>query len=104
MADMKVSVRLGREAGDNLLDAPGVEIGLDDVADEVAAGLAGSRIAQCLIVLRHASSTVKSDSMMRAVARASGGLCHDVPLGSMSIALTPFPATCLLYTSPSPRD
>jgi hypothetical protein len=33
---MEIAVWLGRETGDDLLDSPGVEIGLYDVADEVA--------------------------------------------------------------------
>ncbi len=36
VADMEIAVGLGREAGDHGLAAPGVEIGLDDVADEIA--------------------------------------------------------------------
>ena len=38
VADMQIAVRLRRKAGHHLVDAPGVEIGLDDVADEIAAG------------------------------------------------------------------
>ena len=56
VADMQIAVRLRRKAGDDLLDAAGIEIGLHDVADEVAAGLGRCRIAACLIVGRHASS------------------------------------------------
>ena len=55
VADMQIAVRLGRKAGDHLLDAPGVEVGLDDVADEIAAGFR-RRFAACLIVCRHTSS------------------------------------------------
>ncbi len=56
VADMEVAVGLGRKAGDDLADAAGVEVGLDDVADEIAAGFARRRFAACHIDLRHASS------------------------------------------------
>ena len=57
VADMQIAVRLGRKAGDHLFDAPGIEIGLDDVADEIAPASARCRlVAACLIVSRHASS------------------------------------------------
>src|ERR1017187_7706916 len=69
MADMEVSVRLRGKSGDDLFDAPGVEIGLDDVADEVAAGLPGCRIARYLLVVRHACSTFQCNLMMRPVPR-----------------------------------
>ena len=39
VADMQIAVRLRRKAGHDRLDAAGVEVGLDDVADEVAARL-----------------------------------------------------------------
>ena len=55
VADMQIAVRLGRKAGDDLLDAAGIEVGLDDVADEVAPGLRRRRFTACHIVLRHAS-------------------------------------------------
>jgi hypothetical protein len=35
---MQVAVRLGREAGDDLLDLAGSEVRLDDLPDEVAGG------------------------------------------------------------------
>ncbi len=54
MADMEIAVRLRGKAGDHLTDAARVEIGLDDVADEVAAG--HRHVTGCLVVLRHASS------------------------------------------------
>src|SRR5665647_1133197 len=100
MADMEVAVRLGRKAGDDLLDASGIEVGPDDIADEVAAGLVRRQNVTCFIVLRHASSTLRSTLCWARGPRSGGlchpavhgGLCHDVPLGSMSIALTPLPA------------
>ncbi len=55
VADMEVAVRLGRKAGHHLFGAAGVEVGLDDVADEVAPGFR-RRISACHIDLRHASS------------------------------------------------
>src|SRR5271169_2100785 len=54
MADVQIAVRLGREAGDNRLNLTSVEIGRDNVADEVARGFAC--LATCIIDLRHASS------------------------------------------------
>ena len=36
MADMKIAVRFGRKPGYDFARPPGVEIGLDDVADEIA--------------------------------------------------------------------
>src|SRR5215470_18594625 len=40
VADVQVAVGLGRKARDDRLVPPGLEVGLDDVANEVAAGLA----------------------------------------------------------------
>ena len=61
VADMEIAVRLGRKAGDHRFDAPGIEIGLHDVADEIAprlpaCSIAACRISTCLIVRGHASS------------------------------------------------
>ena len=55
VADVQIAVRLRRETGDDRFDASGVEIGLNDVADEVAAGLGCARIPACLDVGGHAS-------------------------------------------------
>ncbi len=65
VADMQVAVRLGRKAGDHRFDAAGIEIGLHDVADEVAAGL--SRSPDCRLPYRPwpCFLDLKSDSMMR---------------------------------------
>ena len=61
MTDVQVAVRLGRKPGDDLADPAGVEIGFDDIANEVAGGLGcRRRISACLDVRGHASST--SDS------------------------------------------
>src|SRR5215467_3233679 len=43
MADMQVAVGLGREARDDRLVPPRLEVGLDDVANEVATWLASCR-------------------------------------------------------------
>ncbi len=39
VADMQIAVGFGREARHHLFGAASVEVGLDDVADEVAPGL-----------------------------------------------------------------
>ena len=39
VTDVQIAVRLGWEAGDDGLHAPRIEVGLDDVANEIAAGL-----------------------------------------------------------------
>ena len=82
---MQVAVRLGRKAGDHLLDAAGVEVGLNDVANEIAAGLAGRRPSRLPFRPRHASSLP-----IRLDAAYVGGP-HDVALRSMSIALSSMP-------------
>ena len=41
VADMEIAVGLGREAGDDGTGAPGIEIGADDVADEIPASFLG---------------------------------------------------------------
>src|SRR6185437_779305 len=56
MADVQIAIRLGRKARDHLFDAPGIQIGLDDVADEIVPSL-GLRAA-CFNVGRHASSNL----------------------------------------------
>ena len=58
VADVEIAVRLGRKAGDHAAVALGVEVGLDDVADEVAPRL----------------RTAVSPSAM-AVPCLAGGLC-----------------------------
>ena len=58
VADVQIAVRLRRKAGHDLLDAAGVEIGLDDVADEIAARFDRARIASCLCIGCHASSNI----------------------------------------------
>src|ERR1700674_3661159 len=54
VTDVQVAIRLRGKAGDHLFDAPGIEIGLDDLTNEIAPGFI--RIAACLIVGGHASS------------------------------------------------
>ena len=49
VADMQVAVRLRRKARHHRLDAAGIEIGLYDVANEVAAGFHRC-FARCLDV------------------------------------------------------
>ena len=39
MADVEIAVGLGRETGDHARDPPGLQIVLDDVADEIANAL-----------------------------------------------------------------
>ena len=39
VTDMQIAVGLRREAGDDLCHAPRLDIGLDDVSNEVAAGI-----------------------------------------------------------------
>ena len=68
VADVQIAVRLGRKAGDHRLDASGIEVGLHDVADEVAPRLASRRIAACLFVRRHASSISSQTSPGRFLA------------------------------------
>ena len=41
VADMEIAVGLGREAGDDGAGAPGIEIGADDIADEIPASFLG---------------------------------------------------------------
>ena len=45
VADMQITVRFRRKAGDDPFDASGIEIGLNDVADEIAPGLGRRGIA-----------------------------------------------------------
>ena len=85
---MQIAVRLGRKAGDHLLDAAGIEIGLDDVADEVAPGLGRRGIAACLVVL----AMLPRFPQPQADDAATGGFM-TWRAGSMSIALSHFAAT-----------
>ena len=76
VTDMQIAVRLGRKAGDDPLHAAGVEVGLNDVADEIAAGFGRSHRRACLIVARHASSRpIQAPGC--GPEPATGGLCHD---------------------------
>src|SRR5579872_5708183 len=51
VADMEIAVGLGRKARHHAFDAARLEVGLDDIADEVAAGRGGG------LVWRHDSSS-----------------------------------------------
>ncbi len=47
VADMQIAVRLGRKARDHGFVAPGIEVGLDDVADEIAPRVCRCGLVQC---------------------------------------------------------
>ncbi len=54
--DVKIAVRFRRKARDHLFDAASLEIGPDDVADEIVSRVARGRPAACRFRARHASS------------------------------------------------
>src|SRR5580765_1138662 len=56
--DVKIPIWFRRKAGDDLLDAAGIEITLDDIADEIAARFDRARITSCLCIGYHASSNI----------------------------------------------
>ncbi len=61
MADMQIAVRLGREAGHDRADAAGLEVGPDDVADEIArlgngGGIGDAHPRRCSMACGHASA------------------------------------------------
>ena len=58
MPDVEIPIWFRRKAGDDLLDAAGIEITLDDIADEIAARFDRARVASCLCIGCHASSNI----------------------------------------------
>ena len=58
MANVEITIRLWRKAGNDLLDAAGIEIAFDDVANEIAAHFGRTRVGSCLCIGSHASSIV----------------------------------------------
>src|SRR5690348_16717940 len=95
MPDMQIAVRLGRKAGNGLADASGLEIGIDDVADEIAPGLRRACAAR-FFVHRHASSTLISAAPSIRPRRA----WHDAPFASLSTV----PTHCAPPSNPTVLD
>jgi hypothetical protein len=58
MADVEIPIWFRWKARDDLLDAAGIEITLDDIADEIAARFDRARVASCLCIGCHASSNI----------------------------------------------
>ena len=74
VADVEIAVRLRRKPGDDLRIAPAREVGLDDVADEVATRFCGFGCGHCL--------EISFDPYMHAVpapAGAGGGPSRAMP-------------------------
>ena len=58
MTDVEIAIWLRRKAGNDLFDATGVKIALDDVTNKIAARFGRTRVASCLCIGSHASSNV----------------------------------------------
>src|SRR3974390_899524 len=86
MADVKIAVRLGREAGHHFFHPPGIEISLNDIANEIASGLACGCFTACLYVARH--SSINSGRPSRCRCPRPAAVCHDVRLASISASIS----------------
>ena len=90
VADMQIAVRFGREARNNTFDATRIEVGFNDVANEVAPGFSSDPLRLLPCRLSPCFLEFANDLL-----RAPGGLCHDGTPGSMSIALTHLTGTVI---------